>query len=215
MPVTRLYPNATTLPAILATNASTHHAGLSDSSDGTYSWAQVSVFEPTKTAAGPSLTQLPTSSGVVRGVTIHCRAYIADNPDGLELIAGENSSNRFGGQNLNDVPTTYATSQLALGGVATVNSLAWNVGLQYVADGGGEGRITELDFDVEWFPVSGFTAFIVQVLGPMTALGLHEMVRVSAELWRRSRTRLLSHEMERAWRDLCADPRRRYFCPPP
>lgn len=57
----------------------------------------------------------------------------------------------------------------------------------------------------------GFVAMILELLGPLVAVGLHEMPRLTRELFRRSLTLYRPDEYGRAWRELRDYRAPRYF----
>lgn len=213
MPVQRLEPSSSVAAEFSGTSvvgAATAHAALSDASDATYCQYQVSSTEPTKWYRG-DLADLPGGAGVVLGVVINVRAAFSTG-DG-ELWSGEYPNARLTSV-LTGTITDYATASLTLWpDPATVNGLTYMAGVDWRTVNGAVLRIYKMNFDVDFNYIisSGAVSMIFQWLGPLVAVGLHEMPRLSRELWRRGRCRFRPDELVPAWRALLEHQHRRYF----
>jgi hypothetical protein len=191
------------------TGAATAHEALSDASDASYVSMQLTSLEPVKYWRG-NLTDLPVGAGVVLGVVINVRASLPDaapSPS-VNLASGEYPTVRIATALTIDTTIDYATGSLNLGDPTAMNGLQYMAGCSWVAHTS-NARIYRMNFDVDYNFVSGVTvAMIFQWLGPLVAVGLHEMPALSRELWRRSGIFLRPRELEAAWREMREDRRR-------
>jgi hypothetical protein len=207
MPVTNIIPNATTSPL-----GGGNHTTLTDGSDASFISAQLSQFETVKYAYGLSCTHIPSNSAKVNSIVTKARGYISSNPGdhanilagpGIPVGSGPGSWPNVLGQNMTTSVAAYSGTTTGVTAVQ-VNSMGWWAGATFGSNDGMQFFVTELNYDVTWFPVSGFHAFIIGLIGPAIGAGilLQEIPRLSAELWKRTRTRLLPEEYVLAWRDL-------------
>lgn len=210
MAIVRLEPSATGAGDMTVVGAATAHEALSDASDSSYVQGQVSQFETFKEVHG-ALADLPDGTGTVAGTVINVRANF--NSGNGRLAAGEYPNQRLTNA-LTGAITDYSTAALDLGQAAAVNALSWQAGVAWVSVDGSVLRIYKMNFDVDCEFISGVAvAMIFQWLGPLVAVGLQEMPRLSRELWRRSRLWLRQHELEAAWLEMREDRGRRYSLP--
>lgn len=214
MPVIRLLPSSTVSNdgTVVGGFGAPAHVVLSDGSDSSYLAFQTSQFEPTKLCRG-DLTDLPDGVGVVTATVINVRARIEPPIEGSRnrLSSGEYPNARLT-NTLTEAITWYSVGVDYGELPATINGLQYMAGVQFVSSpDGGVSWVYEINFDVSYEFVSGVTvAMIFQWLGPLVAVGLNEMPRLSLELWRRAGVYLRPHELEPAWRELREDRARRY-----
>lgn len=166
MTVSRLFPLATNVSGSnwTAFGASPAHVGLSDANDGTGVSRQVSSFEPNRNVEGTAMTQLPTSSGVVKQLTIGLRAGVdianSCSTQARLLFSGA----QIIGVNVPDVSDTITTYTNILAGpvpFAKLNALTWEITSQYFNHAGVVTSAYELWLDVEWYPVQAGGAFMI------------------------------------------------------
>ncbi len=186
--------------------------GLADNNDGTGVSDQLSDSEPFKHLEG-TFGNLPVGVGRVNNAQVGVRAYtdIAASC-GLQVTVPFPTS-RINVGTLADTPTQYLSAVITDYTIASqVDALSWGLVMIFIAHNGVQGIVTKLWLDVDWDPaITGFKAFLFSVLGPLVAVGLHEMPGLAAEVLRRARTRIPPEEYLRAWRELREDRGRRYF----
>lgn len=216
MPLVTLYPETTIPPeftGMSVVGAATAHEALSDSSDTSYVLIQLSESEPLKWFRG-ELTNLPVGAGVVTGVVINVRAERTDQPveNHVRLNCGDYPNARLTNILTQD-PVDYATGSLTDLDVAECNAAMWMAGGAWV-EGPASGKqawIYKMNFDVTFDYINGVSiAMIFEILGPLVAVGLQELPKLRAELWRRRRLWLHRHELVQVWRDLRAARHRRF-----
>lgn len=160
--ITRLFPGATDVSGQqwnLFGAASPAHVALSDALDTTGVQQQLSSFEPIRFALGPSMTLLPTASGVLKQLTVGWRVGcdIASSLSGLARI-GPNTVN------VANVPTSLtnftATFAPPAGGFPAIAAFDWRIQVDFILHAGVIATATELWMDVEWYPVTGFQGLI-------------------------------------------------------
>jgi hypothetical protein len=206
VPVLRLYP-ANTVPAefpgIGVVGAASAHAALADASDASYVVLQLTSAEPDKWWRG-ELDNRPDGAGVVVGVVINVRVN-KDDPPGSEfafLRCGDFPNNRLTDLVPNTI-TDFATTSLTDLDVAEVNAAQWKAGAEWDSGSVVNVNIYQLNFDVDFnFVIGGGVAMIFQLLGPLVAVGLHEMPRLGLELFRRHGLRMRPEELRRAWLEM-------------
>lgn len=220
MPQVELFPATTVaaeFPGIGVVGAGTAHEALSDANDGTYVNLQVGEFEPTKWFRG-ELPNLAAGAGVVTSVVIHVRASKLDpvGSEAADLHCGDYPNVRVAdalpdGEVIIDASSGTLTDL----DVAEVNAAQWMAGANWTGEPGTQVvnvRIYRLRFVVDFNYVSGVSvAFIMELLGPLVAVGLHELPRLGQYLRRRHRLTLSPAELVELWRDLRQHRRPRHF----
>jgi hypothetical protein len=161
MPITRLFPATTDVSGsgFNTFGASPAHVGLSDGSDTSGCQQQLSSFEPVRWAIGPTITQLPSSSGVLKQLTVgfRCGCDIASSLSGFGRIG----PNQVNVANLPTSLTTFTgTFAPPAGGFPVIAAYDWRIEVDFLLHAGVSGTVTELYMDVEWYPVTGFQALI-------------------------------------------------------
>lgn len=185
---------------------------LSDNSDSSGTAAQLSSFEPSKQVTG-GWGNLPVGVGRVNTCTVRARAgsdIAASANFGMQTPIGVG---RISANPVADVITNYSSAPFTTYGTKPlVDALDWVVFFNFVAHPGVLVSVYEIYLDVDWDPaINGLKGMMFSILGPLVAVGLHEMPGLAAELWRRGRTRITPDEYLRAWRELREDRGRRYF----
>lgn len=215
MPVLQLDPSSThaaEFTGMGVIGAATAHEALSDVSDASYAVLQLTTSEPTKWWRG-GLPDLPAGAGVVVSTVITVRAA-KDDPPGTEngnLRCGEYPNVRISSMVPNVTPTDVSTAALTDLDVADINGCEWMAGGEWTTGSSVNINIYRMFFTVDFNYVNGVSvAMIFQLLGPLVAVGLHEMPGLRMELWRRSRLWLRPPELVQVWRDLRTAPHRRY-----
>lgn len=197
-------------------NAGGAAAALSDDSDFTNVGCQLSTFEPNKHIEG-TWGNLPGGVGRVNACTLRARAD-SSVLNSADLTMYVDSTGPFAGVarisvvHLPDTTTNYASASFSTYNTKPlVDALRWGLQADFVSNPGVQVRVYELYLDVDWDPaIGGFKGMIFSILGPLVAVGLHEMPGIAAELLRRSRTRIRPEEYARAWREL-REPGRLYL----
>jgi hypothetical protein len=216
MPALTLFPETTIAPefgGMGVVGAATAHAALSDASDSSYLNIQMTTSEPHKWFRG-ELQSLPAGAGVITSVVIKVRADndgFADNH--TELRSGDYPNNRLTDQLVHGVITNFQTGVIVDLDVAEVNAAMWMAGAAYTNGASPVNtRIYEMSFDVDFNYLNGVSlAMIFEILGPLVAVGLHELPLLRWELYRRGRLWLHRHELDQVWRDLRAARHPRHF----
>jgi hypothetical protein len=206
VPTQRLEPSSTVaaeFTGIGFTGHATPHQALADDSDSSYVTLQVTSSEPTKWWRG-ELTNLPDGAGVVTGTVINVRAdrAVVQPADFVHLRCGDYPNVRLSNV-VTDTITDYATSSLTDLDVSECNAAQWMAGCDWDSGVGHTVNIYKMNFDVDFNYISGVSvAMIFQLLGPLVAVGLHEMPGLRMELWRKGRLWLHRHEVPQVFRDM-------------
>lgn len=194
------------------TGAGSGWAALADDTDTSFVGAQLSAFQPTKHLEG-TWGNLPVGVGRVNSAQVGVRADTDIAASCSLIVYTDTAQSRISVSPLAATPTEYLSASITAWTIAAqVNALSWKLQVDFIAHNGVQAAVRKLWLDVDWDPaISGFKAFLFSVLGPLAAVGLHEMPGLAAEVMRRSRTRISPDEYLRAWRELREDRGRRYL----
>lgn len=212
--VTRLVPDSSDDSGgdLDPSGAATGWQALADDSDGTGVTRQLSSFEPVRHLEG-GYGDLPVGVGRVNSAQVGVRAATDIAASCSLVVTTPFPTTRISVPLLSDSVTQYLSASFTTYTTKPqVDALTWGLQVSFVAHPGVAAFVAKLWLDVDWDPqIAGFKAFMFSVLGPLAAVGLHEMPRLAAEIFRRSRTRIPPADYLRAWRELREIPSRRYF----
>jgi hypothetical protein len=211
--ITRLVPDTSDdSGGDLDPNTGTGATCLADDNDGTYVTRQLSSFEPVRHLEG-SYGNLPVGVGRVNSAQVGVRADTDLTASCALTVYTNTGEARISVSPMADTPTQHLSASITAWTTASqVDALSWGLSVTFLAHSGVSAFVRKLWLDVDWDPaIGGFKAFLFSVLGPLVAVGLHEMPGIAAEVLRRSRTLIPPDECVRAWRELREDRGRRYF----
>lgn len=162
---------------------------------------------------------LPSEAIGVTAHTVRMRWIALTMPEGDETV---NMYLNIGGVRTHgtafgpDAAWTTRT-QTALAGaltVAQVNGAELGVrdnGTNNDGTAGGNVLVSTLSWDVTYLASGGGLVFMIGALGPLVAIGLHELPAIARALYRKTGKLLLPDEYMAAWRALRAARHPRYF----
>ena len=153
-------------------------------------------------------------AGAVSAVTLNTRwEFIAGSGGSVFMrwrISGSTSSSASYAPGAG-VFTTQNDLLSVLPTFALINGSQFGAQLDNYGPGPDPPQLLDQWLDVTILPTAGMLSSIIgQYLGPLVAVGLHEMPRLAREVLRRSRGRISieRRELEQAWRELRAAPHR-------
>lgn len=221
MPVIRLLPNDSHPFGVgmgVQPNWYAPHEALNDGNDWSYVILQISNAEPTKFFTG-EFPSLPDGAGVVNGMVFSVQGYrVGGHPPifQAQFLCGENLTAHITATMPEDPPPLWFSSAniTTHPDVGYTNAMQWMVGVNKLGGDNMTCHIHEFYVDVDFNFINGVvTTVIFQWLGPLIAVGLAEMPKLSLELFRRSGIRLRSRELEAVWREMRQYRNRRLFLP--
>lgn len=150
-----------------------------------------------------NMDDLPTEAAVVTAHTMRVRLRndSIGSPQAKPFIRSGGVNSDGTAISITGAWVTYSqTDIVSLQTPALVN--AAECGLLFTTDGGGDVvNWTTLTWDVSWERAGGLV-FLLLSLGPLCAVGLHEMSKLASLIQARTGTLIRPHEYLDAWREL-------------